>query len=490
MGKKKKDIIKLERESVIPIVKQKLITTLADLIEGKSERAEFLKLCQRVEYTIRAWYHLQFDELMQLFALFEPVHGAQKLEQQNLSPEEIDDLEQNFLSYLFEMMDKSNFKITTDEEIDVALSAEYRLNLPIVVNESKLDKRLFTRYFEKNPHKDLPYFADKFIIFRRGFGIDHMTAYFFKAKVNTIIVRFWRCFTKVTGLKFLTRLFFGKKVKPYKKASAEPTELKIEGEQNELYVERIRIEKLKFSISNFLRKITIQEPTFERIIVVYRRMPRKHETQRNIYVKHFKNIPMADLEIVLPEKKNPGLTPMDWVKFLVSAAIGLVTVISSLSMPKPDIRVIFGILSAVVGYCVKTYFSFQQNLVDYQNLITRCVYDKQLDSGRGTLLHLCDEVIQQEVKEVIVSFFVLMEQGKGVSKGDLDLLCEQLIIEKFGDDCNFDVDDAIRKLEKLGIVSQDNIGTYTCVNLRRANEIIGTTTEEVVLKAKGGGGDP
>lgn len=25
------------------------------------------------------------------------------------------------------------------------------------------------------------------------------------------------------------------------------------------------------------------------------------------------------------------------------------------------------------------------------------MYDKQLDSGRGTLLHLCDDVIQQEV---------------------------------------------------------------------------------------------
>jgi len=78
---------------------------------------------------------------------------------------------------------------------------------------------------------------------------------------------------------------------------------------------------------------------------------------------------------------------MDWVKFLVSAVIGLVsycismkfnvlhgcyflvllanmhnlfyqvTVISSLSMPKADIRVIFAILSAVIGYCVKTYFS-------------------------------------------------------------------------------------------------------------------------------------
>lgn len=28
------------------------------------------------------------------------------------------------------------------------------------------------------------------------------------------------------------------------------------------------------------------------------------------------------------------------------------------------------------------------------------MYDKQLDSGRGTLLHLCDDVIQQEVSKI------------------------------------------------------------------------------------------
>jgi hypothetical protein len=33
-------------------------------------------------------------------------------------------------------------------------------------------------------------------------------------------------------------------------------------------------------------------------------------------------------------------------------------------------------------------------------------------AGRGTLLHLCDDVIQQEVKEVILAYFVLMTQGK------------------------------------------------------------------------------
>jgi hypothetical protein len=29
-----------------------------------------LKLCKRVEYTVRAWYHLQFDDMMVRKALY------------------------------------------------------------------------------------------------------------------------------------------------------------------------------------------------------------------------------------------------------------------------------------------------------------------------------------------------------------------------------------------------------------------------------------
>ncbi|XP_044501331.1 uncharacterized protein LOC123224441 [Mangifera indica] len=381
-------------------------------------------------------------------------------------------------------MENSNFKITTDDEIEVALSAQYRLNLPIKVDETKLDKTLLTRYFEKNPHQNLPNFADKYIIFRRGFGIDQRSGYFIIPKINMIIARIWRCFLTVLGLK---GCFCGNSSRVSSKVMTKPVEFRIDSDltQDSLYVERIRIDNMKLSISNLLGKITIQEPTFQRIIVIYRRASDKKETERNIYVKHFENIPMADMEIVLPEKINPGLTPMDWVKFLVSAIIGLVTLISSISIPKADIWVIYGILTAVIGYCVSTYFSYTENLVAYQSLITQSVYDKQLDSGRGTLLHLCDEVIQQEVKEVIIAYFILMMKGKATRK-NLDLHCEELIKEKFSESCDFDVDDAIQKLEKLGIVSQDSSGNCTCVDVKTANEIIGTTTEEVVLRAKQG----
>lgn len=105
-----KEVVRLERESVIPVMKPKLIMKLAYLIERESDREEFLKLCKRVEYTIRAWYHLQFDDMMELFALFDPVHGAKKLQQQNFSSDEVDILEQNFLTYFFQVMQKKQFQ--------------------------------------------------------------------------------------------------------------------------------------------------------------------------------------------------------------------------------------------------------------------------------------------------------------------------------------------------------------------------------------------
>ncbi|KAL0331803.1 UNVERIFIED_CONTAM: hypothetical protein Scaly_2081800 [Sesamum calycinum] len=479
-----KDVIRLERESVIPILKPKLIVHLANLIEHSSDRAEFLKLCKRVEYTIRAWYMLHFEDLMQLYSLFDPVHGTHKLDQQNLSSDEIDILEQNFLRYLFQVMEKSNFKIATNEEIDVAHSGQYLLNLPIMVDESKLDKKLLKRFFESHPRENLPDFADKYIIFRRGIGIDKTTDYFFMEKVDAIIARSWTWILRKTRLD---KVFSRKPPSRRKKDPKEDDGIISEVEDDGLYVERIRLENMDLSFRNLLSQITIQEPTFDRIIVVYRRASSRTKEERGIYVKHFKHIPMADMEIVLPEKKNPSLTPMDWVKFLVSAVVGLIAVAGSLEMPKADLWVMFAVLSTVIGYCAKIYFTFQQNMATYQNLITQSMYDKQLDSGRGTLLHLCDDVIQQEVKEVIISFFILMEQGKATLE-DLDRQCEELIRDEFGQNCNFDVDDAVDKLEKLGIVCRDTIGRYYCVGLKRANEIIGMTTEELVLKAKQGSG--
>lgn len=58
------------------------------------------------------------------------------------------------------------------------------------------------------------------------------------------------------------------------------------------------------------------------------------------------------------------------------------------------------------------------------------------------------------MKEVIISFFMLIKQGRATSKEDLDMQSEAFIKEEFNESCNFDVNDAVKKLEKLGLVSR------------------------------------
>jgi hypothetical protein len=184
---------------------------------------------------------------MQLYSLFDPVHGAQKIQQQNLTSQEIDVLEQNFLAYLFQVMEKSNFKITSNEEMEVAHSGQYLLNLPIKVDESKLDKKLLKRYFEEHPHENIPDFSDKYVIFRRGIGLDKTTDYFFMEKLDVIISRFWSFLMRITRLEKLRAKRSSSLNKKDPKKDDEPNP---DTDNDELYVERIRLENSKLRLSS------------------------------------------------------------------------------------------------------------------------------------------------------------------------------------------------------------------------------------------------
>lgn len=484
---KKKEVMKIERESVIMTMKPKLMMGLAELIEVDADRAEFLTLCKRLDAIIRASYHPQFEELMQLYSLFDPLHGAKKLEQQNLSTTRVDTLEQQFLQNLFKIMEKSNYKILSDEELDIAKSGQYLLNFPIAVDSSKLDNRLFARYFAENPRNDLPKFSNQFVIFRQGVGLDQTSDYFFNEKVDELISRLWdRILTKLRSQRAVLSKQSDQKIadgdnRGTNRIFDSPSDGINDPCEQDLYVERIRMQNLELSIKNFLSKVTVQEPTFERMILVYRRATSSKSSSkygdRAIHIKHFRNIPMADMELVLPEKRNPGLKPTDWAKLLISAVVGLVTLVTSMDTPQADFWVAFAIICGIAGYCVKIFLSFQQNLIQYQNLITNSMYEKQLDSGKGTLFYMCDGVIQQEVKEVILAYFVLITQGKSTLE-DLDRQCEKIMLEEFQERFDFEVEDAVKKMEKLGLVTRDSVGLYCPVDLKRANEIIGVTTEE------------
>eukprot|EP00271_Cylindrocystis_brebissonii_P013646 TRINITY_DN336_c0_g1_i1.p1 TRINITY_DN336_c0_g1~~TRINITY_DN336_c0_g1_i1.p1 ORF type:complete len:489 (-),score=126.07 TRINITY_DN336_c0_g1_i1:914-2380(-) len=468
------EIISIERESFISTIKQRINSGLTELIVNDVDKEEFSTLCTRVEAMVRAWYTRQFEELLSLYNLFDPAASPGRLEQQGVSPAQVEGLEERFLRALFLVMYKGQFKLLSDQEYQCAISGRYLLDVPISVDKSKIDTNLYKRFFERQPHAEAPSFSSHYLIFRRGLGVDRASGTFITEKIDVLISRIWHWLLDSVGM--------GKKPLPKGTVEAAAITRKNDTDMTKTLIERHRIETLDLSWTSILSPVTIQEPTFEKIILVYRRATTPNHPsdlgERGIHIQQFRNIPMADMEVVLPEKKMPGLTPLDWAKLIVTVFVGLFALISSLQA-ELSLAFVAAMFGAFSTYLSKIYFTWQASMAKYQTMLAQAMYDKKVDSGKATLLSLCDEVLQQEVKEVIVAYFVLMSQGSATKK-ELDARCEELMLEEFKEEVDFDVEDAVDKLIRLKIITKSAGGVLTHQSLKRANEIIGVTTEELV----------
>ena len=79
---------------------------------------------------VGVWQHL--------YRTFDPVNAGESLEDLECTSEQLQRREIRFLRLLFYVMDKSNFKMVSDAEAEVALAGEYLLSLPIAIDDSKV----------------------------------------------------------------------------------------------------------------------------------------------------------------------------------------------------------------------------------------------------------------------------------------------------------------------------------------------------------------
>lgn len=461
------DILRVDKEPVISTSKSRIIKTLVTHIESLEDRKKFVVFGKRIASSVRAWYRHFFDELLHVYEQFDPQDGRYLLEMNTKSVGEVEEDEFQCLQLLLAVLHKSNFKLLSDAEVQVALQGTYLLGVPVKVDMNKLDVGLFSRFMAKHPLRDPPKFAKEYLIFRRGVGVDSTKGYFIFEKINLLLGALWRVVLWLIC------------VRPEKK---EPIvqDIRRGKEDKGLEFKRVRLENLDLSFKNIFTQNTIQEPTFERIILIYRPSTRSECPsplgERSICLKQFWHLPMADLEIVLPEKMTPGLTPVDWVWFLITVLGGLAALLASVHL-RFSMTVLGGIAIALGSYMVKVYYAWSASMACYAALLQQSVYEKQLDSGRATLLHLCSEMEDQEFKESLVAYYVLWTAGS-LTLPELEERCGALMDNDFRENVKFDAEDAVRKLERMGIVTEEYPGKYSAKSLEKANSLIGHTTDE------------
>ena len=76
--------------------------------------------------------------VQQLYVLFDPVAGRAKLEAQNLSPKQVETLEERCVTTVMNVMEKSGFKLLSDAEYAVSVRGKYLVDFPIAVDTTKV----------------------------------------------------------------------------------------------------------------------------------------------------------------------------------------------------------------------------------------------------------------------------------------------------------------------------------------------------------------
>ena len=244
------------------------------------------------------------------------------------------------------------------------------------------------------------------------------------------------------------------------------------------------------------RKKTIDVPTFERVAFLVRFKDRAYfEGKRknkkkpldlpyepgSVVLKLFKNVPKADLEMLFPNTQV-RMTWRDRAMLLVPGVIGGVGVVlksaASLALAaalvwaiaqqklttgadlttvdlKPEqMAVILGALTALVGlgmFAVKQWLNFKNRKILFMKTLADSLYFKNLDNNEGVLHHVVDHAEEEECKEALLAFYFLAKHSDGLTEADLDDAIEQWLEDKHDVKIDFEVDDGLRKLQKLGL---------------------------------------
>jgi len=405
-----------DREHFIPLRKNDVIELLMRQPElPASERDNFVQFCKLVVATYHFEYHKSLEDLKDAYAPFDPDADTKALDEP--SPAEMVSREKEVFEKLTFLMKLAKFEQKSQEDVEKALEG---------TSEGGINMDIDLKVFEEG----------KWMIFARGDTKEIKT------------VRRW-----------------------YK----------------------------------LWKKEVIEEELWKRLVLVFKLQPHKLLGKNidfdKIYIRVYKDIPKMDLETLIPgarpqmtlkDKANIGVPVMMGVGMLLWKVITALLAISAATwtavwafeedglstLEKTVLTTTVAVAALMVfSYAFKSYSSYLNLKNRYEKNLSQALYYQTLDGNAGVLFRLLDEAEEQECREAILGYYFLwLKAGnEGWSMEHLDDHIEEFIEQKTGVLIDFEINDAIEKLEKLRIVEKLPNGNYRAQPIEKALEMLDYT---------------
>ncbi len=252
-----------------------------------------------------------------------------------------------------------------------------------------------------------------------------------------------------------------------------------------------------------LKKKAIEFINYDRVVVIVKFKPQSYfdaQQREDLFfqpgatiVKYFRNIPRGDLEMLFPNSEV-RMRPIDKVMIGVPAAVGgvimLVTKLGTtlllsgallafwlgmsdkaVELNQTNVLALAAGFGTLGAFLWKQFSNFKNRKIRFMKTLADNLYFKNLDNNMGVFHRLIDAAEEEECKEAIMAYYLLLLSAEPLSQPALDQAVEAWFKQNLQSTIDFEVDDAVDKLNALGLVTKQG-DAYQALPLAEAQEII------------------
>ncbi|WP_010387602.1 TMEM143 family protein [Pseudoalteromonas undina] len=393
----------------IPFRKHDIITMCAKELT-KDQQTSFKQLCELLASLIHFQYHGTLESLKNNYAPFDPNSDTRLIN--SVTDEQKAQCQRDFAKDFANVLNAANFEVITHQDLQDAL------------NEESLFKVRLEVEFED---------FEEVVFYRRG-----------ESQLSETITSFW-----------------GLRKKPLHFTNYDRVAVFI----------RFK-DKAYFESKN--------------------KLPMGFEPSSTI-VKLFQNVPKADLEMLFPNSEV-RMRPIDKVIIGSSALIGgAVVLVTKLGASLLLLFALFAFwggfsdkvvtmtqqhfITLAIGigvfgsFVFKEWSKFKNRKIKFMKALSDNLYFKNLDNNAGVFHTLIDAAEEEDIKEALLAYSFLLKSENGLSAHALDEQIETWFKSKYQCELDFEISDALEKLERMHLVTCTNT-LYNAVNLERAKAIL------------------
>ena len=210
-------------------------------------------------------------------------------------------------------------------------------------------------------------------------------------------------------------------------------------------------------------------------------------------VKLFQNVPKADLEMLFPNSEV-RMRPIDKAFIGASAVVGgAVVLVTKLGASILLLAALLGFwigwreeavemtqqhfisfalgLGVFAGFIFKEWSKFKNRKIKFMKALSDNLYFKNLDNNAGVFHTLIDAAEEEDFKEAILAYSFLLKSQTGLTSQALDEAIELWFKDKYQCELDFEITDALNKLERMQLVVLKN-GVYHGVDLVQAKKTL------------------